>query len=161
MPDPQTNATAPNSAPVAMTPHGTPIVVTGVAAQPGPTPVLSPEATQLLTAALNTMPPGAVQTLLRQNWGWVLALATPLLLTTWTNLKEIWSGPAAVAAIKQEYADDHKEVSTLKTNLDALTVEVKAEIEASRKAHESLETKLDRVLWFAQHPGAPASQPQP
>jgi hypothetical protein len=103
----------------------------------------------LLTAALNTLPPGAGADLLKKNWQWVAALLVPLLLTTYQNVKEIWSGPATIAAIRQEYADDHKAVEALKGQLDAM----------QKKAAE-IEIKLDKALWILnQRAGLPSSGP--
>lgn len=148
----------PAPAPAALTPAGTPVVPLPVQ---GPQQV-PPDLQPLFTAALNAMPPGALQMLLKQYWGYAAVALVPLMLTTWTNLKEIWSGPASVAAITQAYAVDHKEVVDLKSNLDTLTAEVKRAEEESKKAHEELNTKIDRVLWYAQQrPGMPASQPYP
>lgn len=124
MPDQPTPHT-PTSAPaLQLTPNGTPVIPTGQI------PQLSPELITLLNTALAAMPPGAGKQILKQYWGYILALVVPLLLTTWTNLREIWEGPARVAAIREEYQTDHEAV------------------EALEKKVEDIETKLDQVLWL-------------
>jgi hypothetical protein len=103
----------------------------------------------LLTAALNTLPPGAGAELLKKNWGYVVALLLPLLLTTYQNIKDIWAGPATLTAITETATKDRKAVEEVKTQLDAM----------QKKAGE-IEVKLDKVLWILnQRPGLPSSGP--
>lgn len=123
--------------PPQLTPKGTNIVIVpATQGQPQQTASLPAELVPVFQAALQAMPPGA----LKKYWGYVLALLVPLALTTYTNLKQIWEGPAQVAAIKQEYADDHKEVEELKKRFD------------------TLDAKLDKVLWIINRSG-PTSGP--
>jgi hypothetical protein len=137
---------------VALTPSGTPIVVAGVPAPTQP-PTLSPEMAQLLTAALNQVPPGALKQILTKNWGYLVALAVPLLLTTWTNLQQIWEGPTQLAEVEARYDADHK-------RLEALAEDVAALAKTSAAAHKEIQEQLERVLWsLGPRAPLPASQP--
>lgn len=121
------NPTTPNqpvpAAALQLTPNGTPVVPPGQQI-----PQLSPEIIALLNTALKAMPPGAGKQILKQYWGYILALVLPLVLTTWTNLREIWAGPQQLAAVREEYQADHEAVEALE-----------------RKVAE-IEGKLDQVL---------------
>lgn len=144
MPEP-TNPTPPQDLPraAALTPAGTPIVIPGAVPTGAEPKHLTPETVQLLTAALNALPPGAGKKLLTQYWGYVLALLVPLILTTYQNVKEIWQGPATIAAIRQEYADDHKAVEALQKRLD------------------ETERKLDQILWILNKQGGASAPDKP
>ena len=135
----------------ALTPHGTPIILPGVSVK-GTPPTLDPAAVALLQNAYQAIPPGTIKTPLGQNWGYVLALCVPLILTTYQNIKEIWSGPAALAVVAKQADDDHKSIDGLKAQIEAVSKSVEAEVRASETAHKDLNNKLDRILWSLPQP---------
>lgn len=116
MPDPTPPTSPPPAPSLQLTPGGTPVIPPQIAHDP--------QLVAFFTAALNTMPPGAVPVLLNRYKGYVLALIIPLLLTTWTNLKEIWDGPATVSAIKKRYEDDAARVEALEKKVEANTAKL-------------------------------------
>lgn len=123
----------------ALTPEGSPIVLPGVVTQ-GTPPTLSAEGVQLLNAAYQAIPPGAIKSFLLQNKTLVVGLVIPLALTTYSNLKQIWEGPTAIAAVTKQ-SDSNR-----------------ARIEVLEKKMEGLDGKLDKVLWIVSHNG-PTSGP--
>jgi hypothetical protein len=109
----------------------------------------------LFTAAINSLPPGVGKTLLKQYWGYVVALLVPLLLSTWTNVKQIWEGPAQLTEIKADYEADHKKLEALSGDLEALQKQ-------SEEDHKKINEQLERILWsIGPRAPLPASQPIP
>jgi hypothetical protein len=109
----------------------------------------------LFKDALDTLPPGALTQLIKKHWAVVISLALPLLLTTWTNIKQIWEGPATLAAIQEDYEADHKKLGQVIDDLAAIKKE-------SDQAHKEIKEQIERVLWsVGPRAPLPASQPVP
>lgn len=107
----------------------------------------------LFQVAMESLPP---------KWkGYLLAAAVPLVLTTWTNLRQIWEAPATQAQITTELTKHATEMEGLKTQYKTL----EEKMSALEKKIDDSDEKLDRLLWLQQTQGGnkawPSTQPGP
>ncbi len=153
---PPAPSTALNSVyPPQMTPRGTTIIVPASPGQPQQTVTIPPELVSAFHGALASMPPDTISVLLQKYWRWIAAAALPLALATYTNLKQIWEGPATVAAIKQEYVTDHVAVEANVKAIEAVKVQIEAlqkKAEGTEEKVDKMAEKVDRILWSVTKP---------
>ena len=142
---------------VALTPQGTPIVLPGISSTTPP-PTLSPEVVALLQTAYQTIPAGAVKQVLGKNWGLVITLVTPLVLSMYGSVKAILASPATTEKLAGQVVEQGQAIKDIKAQIDALQKQVESDTKEESKALTALDNKIDRILWTK---GIPTSQPVP
>ncbi len=140
---PATNPQQP-ALPREFTPPGTPTV--------GPTlqgpPQLTPEMIALLGQAYNALPPGALKTVVRQLWPYLVGALVPLILASYGAIKQIINAPSDIPAMQQALKEHTAELDDLRK-----------QIVLQEKQLADIDEKIDRLLWLQQTGGGTKSWP--